>query len=349
MVEFDTGLNSAMRKLRIALGDDAETPRYIETLPRKGYRFIGRIERRCPPIAGIPSLPSQYVPTSFETGAVIGRRASDRRAPLKRLAWGFGSILAAVVLAVVAWRMPGKLFQADAAAENTAHHRGAAAGRHERRPERAGAVRRPHRRAVELAGAHPHAARGGAHFGVRLQGQEHRRARNRAGSSAPRMCSKAACVARATRCASPCSSSRPTPACTSGRESFDLPIGDIFLIEDTVSRAVAEALHLKLSADTAEQWAQRQPEKMEALRAVPAGPRAPAQAHRRRQPQGRGILPARGGTPIRNTRWRRSAWRRSLLNGLSLNRAPLEDVTAEAEPLINRALASARTCPMRSR
>src|SRR5690348_15882827 len=112
VVEFDTGLNSAMRKLRSALGDDAETPRYIETLPCKGYRFIGRIEEDAP-LSGIHTLPQQYVPTSFETGAVIGRRASDRRAPFKRLAWGFGSILAAIVLAVVVWRMPGKLFQAD--------------------------------------------------------------------------------------------------------------------------------------------------------------------------------------------------------------------------------------------
>src|SRR5688500_1234573 len=101
VVEFDTGLNSAMRKLRIALGDDAETPRYIETLPRKGYRFIAQLED-APPPATIPSLPSEYVPTPFETGAVIGRRASDRRAPVKRLAIGFGSILVAVVLAVIA-------------------------------------------------------------------------------------------------------------------------------------------------------------------------------------------------------------------------------------------------------
>ena len=84
VVEFDTGLNSAMRKLRVALGDDADTPRYIETLPRKGYRFVGRLEEDAPapvsgPTMGIPTLPAQYVPTSFETGAVIGRRASDRR------------------------------------------------------------------------------------------------------------------------------------------------------------------------------------------------------------------------------------------------------------------------------
>ena len=36
VVDFDTGLNSAVRKLRIALQDDVETPRYIETVPRKG-------------------------------------------------------------------------------------------------------------------------------------------------------------------------------------------------------------------------------------------------------------------------------------------------------------------------
>jgi DNA-binding winged helix-turn-helix (wHTH) protein len=44
VVEFDTSLNSAVRKLRRALGDGAGVPRYIETLPRRGYRFIGVLE-----------------------------------------------------------------------------------------------------------------------------------------------------------------------------------------------------------------------------------------------------------------------------------------------------------------
>ena len=39
-VDFDNGLNIAVKKLRTALGDDAETPQYIETLPRRGYRFL---------------------------------------------------------------------------------------------------------------------------------------------------------------------------------------------------------------------------------------------------------------------------------------------------------------------
>ena len=43
-VEFDLGLDAAIHKLRSALGDSAENPQLIETLPRRGYRFIGTIE-----------------------------------------------------------------------------------------------------------------------------------------------------------------------------------------------------------------------------------------------------------------------------------------------------------------
>jgi len=45
-VDFERSLNSAVKKLRGALNDDPQNPRYIETLPRKGYRFIGTIEPR---------------------------------------------------------------------------------------------------------------------------------------------------------------------------------------------------------------------------------------------------------------------------------------------------------------
>jgi DNA-binding winged helix-turn-helix (wHTH) protein len=39
---FEDGLNTAVRKLRIVLGDSAEVPQFIETVPKRGYRFIGR-------------------------------------------------------------------------------------------------------------------------------------------------------------------------------------------------------------------------------------------------------------------------------------------------------------------
>src|SRR6186713_2915113 len=48
VIDFDTGLNTAVRKLRAALGDLADTPRYIETLPRKGYRFIATLDAAAP-------------------------------------------------------------------------------------------------------------------------------------------------------------------------------------------------------------------------------------------------------------------------------------------------------------
>jgi TolB-like protein/DNA-binding winged helix-turn-helix (wHTH) protein len=42
-VDFDGGMNNAIKRLREALGDNAGTPRFIETLPRRGYRFIGSV------------------------------------------------------------------------------------------------------------------------------------------------------------------------------------------------------------------------------------------------------------------------------------------------------------------
>src|SRR5882672_4338633 len=42
-VDVDHNLNTAINKIREALGDSAETPRYVETIPRRGYRFIGTV------------------------------------------------------------------------------------------------------------------------------------------------------------------------------------------------------------------------------------------------------------------------------------------------------------------
>jgi DNA-binding winged helix-turn-helix (wHTH) protein len=42
-VKFDDGLNYCVRQLRAALGDDARSPRFIETIPRRGYRFIAGV------------------------------------------------------------------------------------------------------------------------------------------------------------------------------------------------------------------------------------------------------------------------------------------------------------------
>jgi Tol biopolymer transport system component/DNA-binding winged helix-turn-helix (wHTH) protein len=58
-VDFEQGLNNAMKRLRAALDDDADTPRFIETQPRRGYRFIGAVNsngRTLVADAGTPAL-----------------------------------------------------------------------------------------------------------------------------------------------------------------------------------------------------------------------------------------------------------------------------------------------------
>jgi DNA-binding winged helix-turn-helix (wHTH) protein len=56
-VDFEHGLNTAVKKLREALGDSAEVPHFVETVARRGYRFIGSVET---PVAPIPSAPTMW-------------------------------------------------------------------------------------------------------------------------------------------------------------------------------------------------------------------------------------------------------------------------------------------------
>jgi DNA-binding winged helix-turn-helix (wHTH) protein len=49
-VDVDHNLNTAINKIREVLGDSAESPRFVETVPRRGYRFIGELERPVGPI-----------------------------------------------------------------------------------------------------------------------------------------------------------------------------------------------------------------------------------------------------------------------------------------------------------
>jgi Tol biopolymer transport system component/DNA-binding winged helix-turn-helix (wHTH) protein len=60
-VDFETGLNSAVKRVREALGDSADNPTFIETFPRRGYRFIAPVEWPAQKESGIrkPALPSK--------------------------------------------------------------------------------------------------------------------------------------------------------------------------------------------------------------------------------------------------------------------------------------------------
>jgi len=65
-IDIDNGLNTAARKLRNALGDDAGTPRFIETLPRRGYRFIGAVLA----VPAVQTAPAEGAPAA-QLAAVV--------------------------------------------------------------------------------------------------------------------------------------------------------------------------------------------------------------------------------------------------------------------------------------
>jgi TolB-like protein/DNA-binding winged helix-turn-helix (wHTH) protein/Tfp pilus assembly protein PilF len=75
-VDFENSLNTAINKLRDALGDSADSPRFIETLPRRGYRFIGSVNGAGQPqvAEGKPTrgLRSLIFPVAFGLLAIVG-------------------------------------------------------------------------------------------------------------------------------------------------------------------------------------------------------------------------------------------------------------------------------------
>jgi TolB-like protein/DNA-binding winged helix-turn-helix (wHTH) protein/Tfp pilus assembly protein PilF len=78
-VDFDVGLNSAIKRLREALNDSAEEPRFVETLPRRGYRFIAPVEA---PATAIEAIPVPEPPPPAMPAALAPRRRRARTAAL---------------------------------------------------------------------------------------------------------------------------------------------------------------------------------------------------------------------------------------------------------------------------
>ena len=75
-VDFDHGLNNCIRRIRDALGDPSDSPRFIETLPKKGYRFIAETRTISPQQNGSVSPVLQ--------NAVLAPEIINAAAPLKR-------------------------------------------------------------------------------------------------------------------------------------------------------------------------------------------------------------------------------------------------------------------------
>ena len=99
-VDFDRGLNFCVNQVRAALGDDADAPRFVETLPRRGYRFIA-------PVAGLPTpatSPAAVVPSPAEASA--GPPPSVPRRPRRAWAVTMAAVTIGLALAAAYLRRP---------------------------------------------------------------------------------------------------------------------------------------------------------------------------------------------------------------------------------------------------
>src|SRR5205085_2025432 len=88
-VDFDRGLNKAIARVRDALGDDADNPRFIETLPSRGYRFLSQAGPAFSPVTEIRSSPASAPPV----------------APRRRLPWIAGGLAVAILATIGVYRL----------------------------------------------------------------------------------------------------------------------------------------------------------------------------------------------------------------------------------------------------
>jgi TolB-like protein/DNA-binding winged helix-turn-helix (wHTH) protein/Tfp pilus assembly protein PilF len=70
-VDFDAGLNTAVRKLREALGDSTDKPRFVETLPRRGYRFLAAAEKVTDQDASAPGADKPVTDSPFGDAPLV--------------------------------------------------------------------------------------------------------------------------------------------------------------------------------------------------------------------------------------------------------------------------------------
>ena len=89
-VDFDHALNTAITKIRLALGDEADNPRFVETLPRRGYRFIA---------------PSGQAKSHRQLHRLL-RKAPCRVLRRKHGGYRFGATLLALLFGIGIWRFP---------------------------------------------------------------------------------------------------------------------------------------------------------------------------------------------------------------------------------------------------
>ncbi|HLJ40519.1 MAG TPA: tetratricopeptide repeat protein [Candidatus Acidoferrales bacterium] len=100
-VDFDGSLNAALKRLRAALDDDADNPRFIETVPKRGYRFIAPVTLEDYPVATEPEIASALPSPAAQEQTPAIRNAAPSNFRHRRWAAVFGTV--AVMLAITAF------------------------------------------------------------------------------------------------------------------------------------------------------------------------------------------------------------------------------------------------------
>jgi DNA-binding winged helix-turn-helix (wHTH) protein/tetratricopeptide (TPR) repeat protein len=116
-VDFETGLNTAVSKLRDALSDKADNPRYIETIPRRGYRFLAPVEfqgRHAPAAAmadknqSSPQAPTPAVAAEAKPAVPKPPHAAAAKSPARTTIWISLAIAVAILAGGAYWLTHGR-------------------------------------------------------------------------------------------------------------------------------------------------------------------------------------------------------------------------------------------------
>jgi len=105
-VDFEHGINKSIRQIRYALRDDADAPKFIETLPRRGYRFIAELTVS----ADAQDSPASEIaiPVRQDGEAAAGLGLPSSATPAKKVRFWSACAIALAGLTVVAWRVASR-------------------------------------------------------------------------------------------------------------------------------------------------------------------------------------------------------------------------------------------------
>ncbi len=96
-VDFDRGLNFGIRRIRAALGEDASAPVYLETLPRRGYRWMAPVRASPASVTLAPATPENLVAHRSTPARPRPRRLTNRQVPL----WAAAALTLTAVLSTL--------------------------------------------------------------------------------------------------------------------------------------------------------------------------------------------------------------------------------------------------------